>query len=86
MKAYVYILKDEDSKYYVGSTVDLDRRLKQHLNGHTKTTSRMKNIRLVLKQEYNELAKAREIERKIKKLKRKDYLEKMVTEGYIRMR
>jgi len=45
----------------------------------------MKNPKLVLKQEFSSLAVARRIERKIKKLKRRDYIEKIVDEGYIKM-
>lgn len=84
-KGYVYILKDKDGKFYVGSTDNLERRLKQHKNGHTQTTRNMDNFEIVLKQEYDSLNLARKIELKIKKLKRKDYVEKMVNEGYIRI-
>jgi len=45
----------------------------------------MKNLEIVLSQEYATLTEARRVERKIKKLKRKDYLGKMVTDGYIRI-
>jgi len=85
MKAYVYILKDESGKFYVGSTIDIERRLKQHKYQHTQTTSRMKSPKLVLEQEYNSLSEARSVERKIKALKRKDYIDKMVSDGYIRV-
>ena len=84
-KGYVYILKDKNGKFYVGSTDNLERRLKQHKNGHTQTTRNMDNFEIVLKQEYDSLDLARKIELKIKKLKRKDYIEKMINEGYIRM-
>ena len=40
MNGFVYILKCSDGSYYTGSTVDLDRRLKEHRAGlganHTK--------------------------------------------------
>jgi putative endonuclease len=85
MKGYVYILKDTVGKFYVGSTNDVDRRLNQHISGHTQTTNRMTAPNLVLVQEYDSLVIARKIERKIKGLKRKDYIEKMVKEGYIRI-
>lgn len=85
MGGYVYILKSNDNRFYVGSTSNIDRRLKQHKNGHTQTTKNMKNIELVLVQEYNNLEVARKIERKIKKLKRKDYLQKMINDGKIKM-
>lgn len=33
MSAYMYILKCNDNSYYVGSTIDLSRRIEQHKNG-----------------------------------------------------
>ncbi|HPS21451.1 MAG TPA: GIY-YIG nuclease family protein [Candidatus Paceibacterota bacterium] len=84
-QAYVYILKNDSGKFYIGSTNDLNRRLKQHKSGHTQTTHNMGSLKLVLKQSYPSLEVARKIEIKIKKLKRKDYIEKMVKEGYIRL-
>ncbi len=83
---YVYILKSEYNRYYIGSTENLDERLKHHLGGYTPSTKRLGRLRLVLSQEYDTLVEARSVERKLKKLKRKDYIEKMVDEGFIRMR
>jgi predicted GIY-YIG superfamily endonuclease len=60
--------------------------MKQHHSGHTQTTDRMKNFVLVLSQKYNSLNEARRIELKIKKLKRKDYIKKMVAEGCIKIK
>lgn len=85
MKGYVYILKNSAGKLYVGSTDNLERRLHQHAIGHTQTTRNMKELTLALHQEYDSLAQARSVERKIKNMKRKDYIEKMITEGYIRI-
>ena len=45
----------------------------------------MDNFEIILKQEYGSLNLARKIELKIKKLKRKDYIEKMINDGYIRI-
>ena len=86
MSAFVYILKDENNKFYIGSTDNLKRRIRQHYSGHTQTTDRMKNFVLVLSQKYKNLKMAREIEKRIKKLKRKDYIEKMVEDGHIKIR
>jgi len=85
MKGYVYILKDEGGKLYVGSTNDIKRRMSQHNIGHTQTTKNMKSLRLVLFQEYESLEVARKAERKIKKLKRRDYVERMISDGYIKI-
>ena len=87
MKGFVYILEDDAGVYYVGSTVDVDFRYeKQHLKGRTQTTSKMLNPKIVLRQEYPTIEQARRIEMKIKRLKRKDYIKKMVTEGRITMK
>ena len=85
MKGFVYILKDENGRFYVGSTDNLERRLKAHHMGYSKTTKKMKNPQLVLFQEFESLKMARGVERKMKFLKRKDYIEKMITDGYIKL-
>jgi predicted GIY-YIG superfamily endonuclease len=84
-QACVYILKSKSGRFYVGSTDNLERRLHQHTMGYTQTTRNMKSFLLVLKQNYPSLIVARKIESKIKKLKRKDYVEKMVKEVYIKL-
>ena len=85
MEAYVYILKNKDGGFYIGSTNNLKRRLKQHTIGHTQTTRLRGYNELVLVQSYNNLNIARKIEYKIKKFKRKDYIEKMILDGYIKI-
>ena len=85
MKAFVYILKDNDGKLYIGSTNDLKRRLHQHDIGHTQTTCNMNKPKVVFSQKYDNLEQARKIERRLKKLKRKDYIQKIIADGYIKM-
>ncbi|KKQ01643.1 MAG: hypothetical protein US12_C0041G0013 [Parcubacteria group bacterium GW2011_GWA2_36_24] len=80
-QACVYILKSLSGRFYIGSTDNLERRLHQHDLGHTQTTRNMKSYKLVFKQDYSSLKLARTIERKIKNLKRKDYIEKIIKEG-----
>jgi len=86
MQGYVYILKDDNNRFYVGSTRNLERRVKQHSQGLSKFTASMKNPRLVLQQTFESITIARKVENRIKKLKRKDYIEKMVTDGYLRIK
>ena len=86
MNAAVYILRDDNGKFYIGSTKDLDRRLRQHTFKHTRTTTRMDHPQLVLRQEYATLEQARSVEQKLKKLKRKDYIEKIVSDGHIKIK
>jgi len=85
MSAYVYILEDNGGKYYIGSTNNLDTRMRQHNNGHTQTTRNMDEPVLVFSQEYATLKKARDVERRLKKLKRKDYIRKIITDGFIKI-
>ena len=83
--AWVYILETEMGKYYVGSTTNLEERLKHHMGGYTPSTKALKFKKLLLKQEYETLKEARAVESKIKKLKRRDYIEKMIEDGYIKI-
>lgn len=46
----------------------------------------MKNPKVVLTQGYATIEEARKIERKLKKLKRKDYIDKIVKDGHIKMK
>ena len=85
MTAYVYILQDKNGRLYVGSTSTLEKRLEQHARGYTQTPGKLLNPKLVLSQEVPSLAIARKVERRIKKMKRKDYIEKMVSDGYIKI-
>ena len=85
MKGIVYILKDTNGKFYVGSTENIERRLKQHSLGYTQTTHNMKSPELIFCQKYNSLETARQVERKIKNLKRKDYVEKIIKDRYIKL-
>lgn len=84
-KGIVYFLKDDNGRYYIGSTDNLQKRIKQHDAGYTQTTRNMRNPKLVFFQEFGTLIEARRIERRLKRMKRKDYIEKIVNDGYIRV-
>jgi len=84
--AWVYILKTKSSKYYVGSTTDITSRLKHHAGGYTPSTNKLGYDSCIFKQEYKTLKEARSIERKVKNLKRRDYVEKIIKDGYVKMK
>jgi putative endonuclease len=84
---HVYILESvTDGRYYMGSTDNLEVRIKHHTGGHTPSTKRFGKIKLVFSQEYAILKEVIIIEKKLKKLKRKDYLRKMINDGFIKMK
>ncbi len=86
MNGFVYILVDDNNKYYIGSTSNIHKRFKRHLSGFVYTTHRMKNPKLALCQEFETIEMARKIELRLKKLKRKDYIEKILKDGVINMK
>jgi predicted GIY-YIG superfamily endonuclease len=68
--AWVYILRGFSGRHCIGSTVDFDARLAQHLRGHTATTKRLGDtIEIVAKKEVPTLVEGREIERLLKRKK-----------------
>ncbi|MDD4804990.1 MAG: GIY-YIG nuclease family protein [Candidatus Pacebacteria bacterium] len=58
----VYVLKSFDNKLYKGVTNNLERRLKEHLSGHTITTSKMKGLKVVYLEQYDTFIEARKRE------------------------
>ena len=68
----VYILKCSDGSLYTGSTVDLVKRIKEHneqKNGAKYTRAR-RPVKLVHKEGYKSLSKARAREAEIKRMSR----------------
>ncbi|HEY4526220.1 MAG TPA: GIY-YIG nuclease family protein, partial [Candidatus Paceibacterota bacterium] len=83
--AWVYILESlDDGRYYIGSTADIEQRLRHHMCGATPSTSRMGTLKEVFRQEFEDLPTARKIEKRLKNLKRKDYIKRVVEDGYLR--
>jgi len=74
MMFVVYVLKDERGDLYKGMTNNLKRRLREHISGHTKTTKRMKNLKLVYNEEYSTFVEARKRELYFKSAAGRRYL------------
>ncbi len=59
MKGYMYILECSDGSYYIGSTIDLDKRLKEHSDGRgANHTKKRLPVKLVYAEEYDRIDKA----------------------------
>jgi len=70
MAAALYILQSESTgRFYVGSTNDLARRLKEHQRGHSLATRARGPWRLVHQESFPSLAEARRREWEIKQWK-----------------
>ena len=82
--AYVYILQDELSRrYYIGSCVNLDLRLRRH-ERHTATlTTRNGMWSLVCYMQLPDLSQARVVERKIKSYKSGNAFKKIINGGVV---
>ena len=84
--AYVYILQSvKNGRFYIGSTEDITTRLHAHSSGGVKATKNLLPLKIVFKQEYSDYAVAHKIERKLKELKRRDYIEKIIQDGKIKI-
>lgn len=83
MKNYgVYILKSlKNSRYYIGSTDNIERRIKEHNTGIVRATAKTKPFELKIFINCNTLSEARRCEYRLKKYKRRDILEKVIVDG-----
>ena len=65
--AWVYILRGSTGRHYIGSTINLQRRLSEHRNGGTHTTQRLgKQLETVVVLELETIQQARIVERQLK--------------------
>ena len=82
---YIDILKTINNKFYIGSTTDIVKRLHQHESGYVNATRYLRPLKLEFFQEYDNFNLARKVEYKLKKLKRKDFIEKIIKDGLIKL-
>ena len=74
----VYVLQDSQGKIYKGLTNNLTRRLREHNSGHTITTSRMKNLKVVYTESYDTFAEARTREKYFKSAAGRKFLKEKI--------
>ena len=82
MKFYVYILYSRHlGNYYIGSTSDVENRLKKHLSNHKGYTSKAKDWIVVYKEEFQTKSEALFREREIKKWKSSKKIASLINQG-----
>jgi putative endonuclease len=68
--AFLYILQSETSgRFYIGSTDDLERRMSEHLRGHSLATRARGPWKLAYSEQFETLLEARRRELEIKRWK-----------------
>jgi putative endonuclease len=81
MPYYVYILQSlKDNKYYIGSTSDVDKRLKFHNTGLQRSTRNRKPFKLVYKEQLPNKTDALKREKQIKSFKGGKAFKKLIAE------
>jgi putative endonuclease len=70
---FIYILLCQDGSYYTGSTNDVEKRFKKHLEGSgARYTKSHKPVRILYKEKFDTKSKALKREAEIKKMTRKE--------------
>jgi putative endonuclease len=77
--AFVYILQSETTgRFYIGSTDDLERRISEHLRGHSAATRGRGPWKLVYKEQLDSVVEARRREYEIKQWKSAKLIQALV--------
>jgi len=85
MKPAIYIIKSlKNGRYYVGSTIDRERRLVEHNIGQVKATKNLRPLKMVFYQEFDNIKTARQIEYRLKKKKSRVILERIIVDVKIK--
>ncbi len=82
MKGYLYILQSaKNNRFYIGSTTDLTRRLKEHNDGKSPYTRTTRPWIIKYSKEFENIVEAKREERKLKKLKSRKVIEELIRVG-----
>jgi len=73
-----YVIEDNNGHYYKGVTNNLERRIKEHRRGKTRTTKKMRGIKVVHTEKFNSFEEARKRELYFKSAAGRRYLKKVL--------
>lgn len=76
---YAYIIKSlSTGKFYIGSTADIEKRLKRHNSGYTRSIAKNRPFQLIYNEEFKTREEAYRRERQIKSYKGGNAFKKLV--------
>jgi putative endonuclease len=75
---YVYILENDRGGYYIGSTRDIEIRVRRHNQSSVRSTKNKGPFRLIYKEGFNNITEARKYENQLKSYKNLNYLKVML--------
>jgi putative endonuclease len=82
--SYLYILQSlKNNTYYIGSTRNIENRLKRHFQGKSKYTKNLLPLKLVFKQKFISYNQAYKAELWLKKQKDRKIIVKILSRGKI---
>ncbi len=76
--AVTYILQCKDNRYYIGSSLDINKRLTEHMTGKCKFTKSRLPVELIYTEEFVTYAEARKREYQIKNWKSRLAIENLI--------
>jgi len=71
----------KNGRFYIGSTSDLERRLKEHFGNKSKYTRETGPYKIVFSQIYETLHEARRAEKWLKSLKDRSFIVRIIQSG-----
>jgi putative endonuclease len=84
MKCSLYIVLCANNRYYIGSSIDVAKRLEEHNSGKTKSIAQLLPVKLVFKQEFDDESTARSAEYRLKQKKSRSIIEKIIKDQEIK--
>ncbi len=81
MKSHIYILECKNGSYYIGSTKNLEKRLKEHNDGKVYYTKTRRPLILKHTEEYDNYRLAFRREKQLKSWKKRVALERLFSKS-----